>query len=442
MIAQTHQKENFIPGWMIYPLAVLIIILRAPDRCFMPQLWAEDGQVFLAESVSEGWPSIFDSYAGYLHFFLRLVAIWGRYMPLEWVPGFYYLGAIALLLLGMYLIQNSRIELPGKSWLALCLPLVVLPGATMFNLTNAQWYLAPAIVFLLLQQPPSTWRQSIYDTILIVCMGLTGPFIVLWSPLIALRLLWYKLGKFDIPVLLGAMTACGVQLSYILKSERIGGEGQALSAESASLADMLNMMIFRPWGHYFFGNFHNYIPYITGALGLLLVLVWFGLLLKLPKKLSQFNLAMLACGGVVLGTVLISWKANGFVPIFPGGQGERYYVILFIFATQSLVMLAFSQTAQVQKATLVLLSLAGITTLTTFSQPPLKYLQWERRINTAKANPKKNRLKVHPFDEWDLSLRYDREKNPNPWLTKDYILKDARPLDKKPDPTPEQDSEQ
>ena len=51
----------------------LILFLRRPDQFHHPQFWAEDG-FFYERHLANGWHTLVESYAGYLHTLPRLIA--------------------------------------------------------------------------------------------------------------------------------------------------------------------------------------------------------------------------------------------------------------------------------------------------------------------------------------------------------------------------------
>jgi len=74
-------------------LAIFIIAVRRIDQILNPQLWAEDGVIFLQEQLSLGFSAIFTPYAGYLHLLPRLNAfIMDKFIDIQYVPAGYVVG--------------------------------------------------------------------------------------------------------------------------------------------------------------------------------------------------------------------------------------------------------------------------------------------------------------------------------------------------------------
>jgi hypothetical protein len=177
--------------WLIFAGMVLLfgalLFLRKPDALLNPQLWAEDGTVFLNQNEEFGIAAWWHPYAGYLHLVPRLVAAVGARLDPCDLPAFYnltcFIGtwAVAVSLL------SRRVAVPGRFWLALAFVLVPHTGEVFFQLCNVQWVLALFLVRQLLLEPAATRTQLVADSTVLALVSFTGPFcIVLW-PLFAWR---------------------------------------------------------------------------------------------------------------------------------------------------------------------------------------------------------------------------------------------------------------
>ena len=86
--------------WFALGCAVLLA-LRKPWALHTPQLWAEDGSIFLVQNEQMGLRAWWEPYNGYLHLLPRLIA-WtaSRVADVAWWPALYN-GAAFLLHLGV-----------------------------------------------------------------------------------------------------------------------------------------------------------------------------------------------------------------------------------------------------------------------------------------------------------------------------------------------------
>lgn len=82
--------ERWLSTTSALPLVVtaaVITVLRQPDALLAPQLWAEDGAVWLAQAYNDGaLPPIVRPHTGYLQVYSRLVAALAVQLPLVYAP--------------------------------------------------------------------------------------------------------------------------------------------------------------------------------------------------------------------------------------------------------------------------------------------------------------------------------------------------------------------
>ena len=192
----------------VLALFALALFLRKPHALLVPQLYAEDGTIFLAQNDLVGLRAFLEPYMGYLHTLPRLIAwIASRLLDPAWWPAFYNLTSFALWLAVIARTFSPRLPLPPalRPWLALTFFLGPHSGEVLFTITNLQWVVA----FLLIQQAfiaaPTTPTQRLTDLALVALLGLTGPFILALGPLLAWR--WWR----DPPSLRLQLSSCNVQ---------------------------------------------------------------------------------------------------------------------------------------------------------------------------------------------------------------------------------------
>lgn len=166
----------------------LLLALRKPHALHTPQLWAEDGSIFLMQADLHGTSALAMPYMGYLHTLPRLIAwVAPRVLDPAWWPAFYNGLSFVIWLAVLARLFTSRFNLPEKPWLALALIVVPHTGEVFFNVTNLQWLTA----FVLIQQAiiaaPKTWGERIGDLAILGVVTLTGPFGIAFLPLFAWR---------------------------------------------------------------------------------------------------------------------------------------------------------------------------------------------------------------------------------------------------------------
>lgn len=168
--------------------AAVLLALRKPWALHTPQLWAEDGSIFLVQAEQLGLRSWWEPYNGYLHLLPRLVAWLAlRTADVAWWPAIYN-GFSYAVTVGLFLrIASTRVRLPAKPGLMLAFPLVVGTGEVLINLTNLQWITAFFLVVHLFLDPPRSAAARTVDLLILGIVSLNGPFAAVLAPLFGWR---------------------------------------------------------------------------------------------------------------------------------------------------------------------------------------------------------------------------------------------------------------
>lgn len=223
--------------WLLVLLCAALLALRKPWALHTPQFWAEDGEIFMKQDDAWGAGAILTSYNGYLHLIPRLIA-WtaSRVADVAWWPAIYNWLAFAISVGLFARMASRRVELPAKPWLMLALVLVVGTGEVLINVTNLQWVTAFfLLVQLFVRRPTSGWERFI-DLLIIVVVGLNGPFAILFAPLFAWRT-WRERHP-DNFLSLAAIGACAAVQGWL-----VSRHGSTLSMEAASAPFRPGMML-------------------------------------------------------------------------------------------------------------------------------------------------------------------------------------------------------
>jgi hypothetical protein len=207
-----RRRLDALRGWRqaprlnVWVLAVLCIaiVLRNPSTLLTPQLWAEDGTIFLAQADWYGLEAFTMPHVGYLHLLQRLIA-WSAPHLLDpgWWPTYYNGVALLVWLAVAARCFSPRLPVPGRLWLALSLVAVPHSGEVFFCVTNLQWVTALVLVQQALIAPPANWRQRVSDLAIVGVLVLTGPFGAAFSPLYVWR--WWRQRSFDNTALLATV---------------------------------------------------------------------------------------------------------------------------------------------------------------------------------------------------------------------------------------------
>jgi len=229
-------NEKSIPAggvsWTYYALAFCIALLALLPRFGIHPiepgiyLWAEDGSVFLNEAQEMGLAAIFHPYAGYLHLYQRLFTVIAQPFSLANQPAVLLAGWLISYLILVYAVVRAAVR-TNRSLLSLCILLGLIslqPNyvEVFFNITNSQWMLGAALFIFALVEAEGSDRRKKIKGVLLLPIALTGPFSIVLTPVLLLRMQmkkdWATQKYIYIPIFLGALIQAGILLS----SERIG----------------------------------------------------------------------------------------------------------------------------------------------------------------------------------------------------------------------------
>jgi hypothetical protein len=106
-----------VPGQMALSAGAFLLVLfaRRPETFLNPQLWAEDGFIFLVQADEFGARALTFSWAGYHHFLLRLIAVVSSPLNAQLVPAAYVGISLLVLLAVVVALFSPRLDLPARS---------------------------------------------------------------------------------------------------------------------------------------------------------------------------------------------------------------------------------------------------------------------------------------------------------------------------------------
>lgn len=225
---------------VIAVLAAVMFVLRGLPRIRDAALFAEDGQIFLAEAHNDGLIAIVTPYAGYLHFLPRLIAAIFEPLHVTAAPTAYVWSAIVVHLAMLLPALSARLAwlLPSpllRAGLFATLTLMPPLWEPYGNIANLIFVAGIALLLLVLSSDPTTRAGRIVELGSIALIGLSGPLIVIFLPFLAWR--WWRNGRSRPSAYAGliAVAAAVVQLSVYLTSDRStpGGGTLVLLAKTA-----------------------------------------------------------------------------------------------------------------------------------------------------------------------------------------------------------------
>ena len=207
------------PTWWVWLGLGALLAAHKPWALTTPQLYAEDGSIFLRQAEWHGLESFIVPYMGYLHTIPRLVAwIASRTLDPAWWPAFYNgVAFVVSLAVAVRLFSPRLAGLPGRPWLALALFLGPQSGEVLINLTNLQWITALLLVQQTLIAPPQNARERCGDLAIIALCGLTGPFVAAFWAVFVWRW-WHDRRADNLAALLLATACAAVQGWFVIRT--------------------------------------------------------------------------------------------------------------------------------------------------------------------------------------------------------------------------------
>jgi len=331
-------------------LLAALQLLRSPGSLLHPQFWAEDGTLFFQEAFNHGFlGTILQPASGYLHSLPRLVAGLSLLVPMEQAPLVFNLTAFVVQLIpALYLLSPRMAHLipsfPARALAALLY--VALPASyeTHVNLTNSHWHLALAAVCILSATPATNPRSQTLEACLAVLFSLTGPFSILFLPLVAPRLL--RVVKGALPVrgqVVSVVVAAGavIQLGCAAASARISTA--AAQSGTLSLQELMTVVSMHTFFNALFGingftRFYRTLPPIGYALGLV-ALAYFLFVAVRDRVKPLVILFYLAALSIALSFL---FPLNDRRIWLHPQAGPRYFLFACLFIHFSILHLAFA----------------------------------------------------------------------------------------------------
>lgn len=396
-VAEARSRLWLYPASCV--LVAVVLAIRRPDSILHPQLWAEDGPIFLQQQIELGWRSIFTPYAGYLHLVPRLIAwISGELVPLQYVPLAYNM--LTLVVSSAALSRLSISTLPsGMPWLLTAAAVVVPHGGEIFvNVTNVQWLLALPLLVIIMEDRNGRACRIWVDSLVVLVMGLTGPFSLLFLPVLALRLIIDRGFQPSLPVTLALLITASVQGLVLLT----GGGQHAPGYVQVGLYQFLHWFCRDLMLPYFGVVTRDTVPL---ALGLPAFVSSFVVLMS-PALAKRTLAGLLLCFlfGALLIPVAMALKLGGLVlpGVGPFAGGQRYTYISYVMFTWCLiVVIVRPRQAYFRWLASCALALTVGASLLRFTAPALPDLKWRELVSSPRAV--KSDIPINPTG-WKVTL--------------------------------------
>lgn len=197
-------------------------------------LWAEDGNIFISQAYTLGVKSILIPYAGYLHVYPRILALFVPLFGLQSAPLILFFGWLSAVIFSGFILIRSLNESGIGRYIALTFAILIFlqpsSGEVYFNITNAQWFLGFALgTYFILNDKP---HHDYFDALVLPILLLTGPFCIFLLPVVLVKyFLFDDFRKWSWR--LAFLVICSlVQFLVLISSERSADGGLSFAFKS------------------------------------------------------------------------------------------------------------------------------------------------------------------------------------------------------------------
>jgi len=182
------------PQLFSFFICLLLLILRFNQKFCVQSFWAEDGMQFFSRALNYGisYKSTIAPYAGYFHFFPRIISLIALLIPLKFVPIFFNLSCILFTSFVFSLFGSNHYKhIISSNYLRLlvCTLFVFSPGLTdiLGNLANIHSIFLFLVPLLYLKN--INYKYCLFDYFLISLSTLTEGAVIIFLPLFFFKII-------------------------------------------------------------------------------------------------------------------------------------------------------------------------------------------------------------------------------------------------------------
>jgi hypothetical protein len=398
---------------VVFLLACAVIISRRPDAVFHAQFYAEDGHVWLADAYNLGWwPALFRTWTGYFLTLPRLGGSLALLVPLAKVPLLLNLIAICFQALPVTLLLSSRSSSWGSLRFRAFLAAIylVLPNCTevSYGITDANFLLALSALLTLLSSPPKTSAARIFDSLLILLCGLSGPFCIFLLP-VSLFFVWKHRDRLQwiSPAILFA--CCALQAWALLFLAPHARSHRLFGASPVAFARILAGHVYL--GALLGGNGLALQPGFAFTIllaciaigGTALVFVCFRNMPLVMKAFLLFSLVLIACSLIAP----VEWGRPDLSvwTVLAGSPGHRYWFFPTLAFAWSLAWGCQSRTSSLKPICTVLLCIMCFGILRDWRHPAFRDTQFAASVKRFENAPAGSAVTIPEYPlGWSATL--------------------------------------
>lgn len=173
-------------------LAVLVYTFRAREYIIRPQLFAEDGAVWLADGFNKGLSSVVTPLNGFYHVPERLFGYVVSHLPLQFAPIIFNFSALVIFGVLIYYLFTSRANILSgfyeRVFMIFCIFLIGNIDELFFNFSNSIFLLGVIGLLILVTENSRRSYVNSFEKILYALSCLTLPFVWFYLPIAGFEL--------------------------------------------------------------------------------------------------------------------------------------------------------------------------------------------------------------------------------------------------------------
>lgn len=221
---EAPRKNRISYASVVAVLAACLLLLRGIPRLRHAALFAEDGQIFLAQAHNSGLAALLKPYAGYLELISRIIAALLDPFPVTAAPVLYAVAALLVHAAMLTPALSARLDwiIPGQMLRAVLFTLLCLMPPlweVLGNISNLIWVGGITLLLLMLSDDPRSGAGRVGELVALVALGLSGLMIVFLAPGFVWRW-WRTRSRHSLAVVAVAAGAALVQGVILLLSNR------------------------------------------------------------------------------------------------------------------------------------------------------------------------------------------------------------------------------
>jgi len=285
---------------LVFAVVVFAIFSRSPGLFTHAQFFAEDGNIWFADAYNSGAiHSLIKPQVGYFSVVERLGAAASLLVPLKFSPHVMALIGTLAQWLPIAILLSTRLRrlAPFATRIVFAAVYLEIPNAAEIHvvLTNAMWHLALAAILLALSLPPKGWPGRLFDCAVILLAGLSGPFCILFTPLVFI-FWWRRRQCWHLVILAVSCIGMAVQLFSLAHY----GGGRIVRALGATPQLFVRIVAGNVFAGAMFGG-HKFAVLVPLPLLLLIFVVGVGICMYCLRHASlELKLILIYCFALLL----------------------------------------------------------------------------------------------------------------------------------------------